>query len=170
VALNVETGAGSANSEAYASVADFKSYCDARGISYAALSDAQIEQRLRLGADYMVSVYRDAWAGNRVSSTQALDWPRQNVTMKDGPGQNLYPDYYPNNAVPDAVKRANIELANRAGSPLIPDETQAVKRKKVGPVEVEYADYSRATRTYRAIDTLLAPLLAAGGGVKVVRA
>jgi hypothetical protein len=168
MALNVETGTGAANSEAYASVSDFKAYCDARGITYPA--DSVIEQRLRLGADYMVSVYRNRWAGNRVSTTQALDWPRDNVEMKDGPGMGVTVSYYPNDTVPDAVKRANIELANRAGSPLIPDETQAVKRQKVGPVEVEYQDYSRATKTYRAIDTLLAPLLAAGGGLRVIRA
>jgi len=167
--LVVETGSGSASSEAYASVAAFKAYCDGRGIAYPT-DDAVIEQRIRLGADYLGTVYREAWAGNRMYAIQALDWPRANVVMRDGPGWGQDLPFYPFDKVPIAVVNANIEAALRAASgPLIPDLTQAVRRERVGPVEVEYQDYSRATRSYRAIDALLAPLLAASGGLRVVR-
>lgn len=170
MALVVETGSGAASSEVCASVAAYKAYCDARGISYSALSDAQIEQRLRLGWDYLTATYRDAWAGQRVSTTQGVDFPRDLMPMRDGPGTGISVSYYPNNTVPAVVVSANIEAATRAGSPLIPDEGQAVASKTVGPVSITYQDYSRATKTYRAIDRLLAPVLKAGGGLRIVRA
>lgn len=171
--LVVEDGTGLSTAEAYISAADASTYHTARGnAAWAALaSDAVREQMLRRATDYMGQVYRVRWAGNRVTTTQALDWPRVNVPMRDGPGgRGSYPSYYPSNAVPAAVARACAELALRASAAaLIPDEGQAVKRKKVGPVEVEYQDYSRATKTYRAIDNLLEPLLGSGGGIRIVR-
>lgn len=158
---------GAANADSYATVVEFKAYCDARGISYPA--DTVIEQRLRKGADYLVTVYRDRWAGTRTSTTQALDWPRYDVPMKDGPGYGEVASYYPNDEIPEAVKRANIEAANRAATDLIPDQTQGVKRKRVGEIEVEYQDHSREVRTFKAIDQLLAPFLTAGNGVRISR-
>lgn len=168
--LVVEDGTGLSTAEAYISVADASTYHANRGnAAWAALaSDTVREQALRKAADYMVQVYRSSWGGNRVNSTQALDWPRANVVMRDGPG--IVREYYPSDAVPAAVARACAELALRASAAtLIPDEGQAVKRKEVGPVKIEYQDYSRATKTYRAIDNLIEPLLANGGGIRITR-
>lgn len=171
MALIVETGAGLANADSLASRDAYKAYCDSRGISYADRSDIMIDQDLRKSTDYLGQTYRMLWAGWRVSTTQALDWPRYEVRMIDGPGgRHSCGPYYPSDAVPADVVRACIEAAIRAkAGPLIPDLTQAVKRERAGNVEIEYQDYSVATKTYRAIDNLLAPFLAGGGGIRVVR-
>lgn len=167
----VETGAGLADAESYASVAQYKARCDALGVSYADISDTVIEQRLRLGFEHMGEAYRLRWAGNRVSATQAGDWPRDNVPVRDGPGSSRYPSFYPNNSIPTAVLTANIDLAVKAADgPLTPDLTQAIKREKVGAIETEYADYSRATKSYPAIDARLTPFFAAQGGIAIMRA
>jgi hypothetical protein len=170
MALVVEDGTGKADAESNASVAQYKARCDKLGVSYAGETDPQIENRLRLGFENMIESYRLRWAGNRCTTTQAGDWPRSNVPMIDGPGAGRVTSYYPNNVVPAEVVNANIDLAVRAKKgPLTPDLTQAVKRKKAGSVEIEYADYSTATKSYPAIDNKLKPFLTAQGGVKLVR-
>jgi hypothetical protein len=118
----------------------------------------------------MLQVYRLSWAGNRINTTQALDWPRYNVPMRDAPGGGMWTAYYPNNTVPAAVANACAELALKANAAdLTPDLSQQIKSKKVGQLEIVYQDYSAATKTYRAIDNLLAPVLAAQGGIRVMR-
>lgn len=173
MAIVTEDGTGRSDAETYVSVTAASTYHSNRGnAAWAAIaSDTIREQLLRRATDYMLQVYRPRWSGYRNKATQALDWPRTDVLMRDGPGNGQFASHYPSDAVPVAVANACAELALKANAgPLIPDETQAVKRQKVGPVEVEYQDYSRATKTYRAIDNLLEPLLAAGGGLRVVRA
>jgi hypothetical protein len=169
MALVTEDGTGRADAESYITLAAASTYHTNRGnAAWAALaSDAVREQALRKATDYMVQVYRLRWAGRRRNATQALDWPRYDVPIRDTGG---WLEYYANDAVPTAVANACAELALKASAAdLTPDLGQAVKRKKVGPVEVEYQDYSTATKTYGAIDGLLAPMLAAGGSVRVLR-
>lgn len=169
--LIVETGAGLANAESYAAVSDADTYHTGRGNTAWTGTTADKEAALRRATDYIGETYRDRWAGNRATTTQALDWPRFYVRMRDGPGMDVFSSYYPTDAVPAAVSRACMELALKALSgPLNPDLGQAVKSKRVGQVEIAYQDWSSATKTYPAIDNLLAPLLGAGGGTRVVRA
>lgn len=173
MALIVEDGTAKTDAEGLITVAAATTYHAARGnAAWAALaSDTVREQLIRKATDYMQQVYRTRWAGTRVTTTQALDWPRYNVPMVDGPGAGCSVSYYPSDIVPTEVARACAELALKAATgPLIPDEAQAIKRKKVGPVEIEYQDYSRATKTYRAMDNLLAPLLSGQGGIRILRA
>lgn len=171
--LIVEDGTGITNADTYASVATADTYHGNRGNSaWFTLTGSAKEAALRQATDYMLQVYRLRWSGNRATVTQALDWPRFNVPMRDGPSAagGIWVAYYPLNSVPVAVSNACAELALRANSgPLIPDLTQAVKSRKIGQIEVVYQDYSMATKTYRAIDDLLRPLLVVGGGVRVVR-
>lgn len=173
MALVVEDGTGLSTAESYMSVADATAYHLARGnAAWAGLaSDTVREQKLRLASDYMVATYRERWAGWRVNSTQALDWPRYEVPMPDTVG-GLVMNYYPSNAVPAIVARACAELALRAiDGDLAPDLDAPVVREKVGPIETEYAAGARQSTTYRAIDSMLAPLFAASGGMlKVSRA
>lgn len=174
MALTTENGSGLADAESYCTVAFATTHHAARGnAAWAALaSDTVREQLLRKATDYMLGAYRERWAGNRVSTTQALDWPRDNVPMHDGPGGfALTMSYYPNNTVPAAVARACADLALKAATAdLAPDLSQAVKSKEVGPVKIEYQDYSRATKTYRAIDNALAPFMSGSGQIRVLRA
>ena len=44
---------------------------------------------------------------------------------------------------------------------------RAVKRRKVGPLETEYADYTNSAEQHRALDDILSPFIKSG--IKVVR-
>lgn len=167
MALIVETGSGASDSESYISVADADTYFSKRGFAlWATLTTAQKEEALRRGTDFMGQLYRERWAGLRVKSTQALDWPRYDVPRRD------YGDYYESTIVPTEVKNACAELAYRASSEtLAPDLGVPVASKTVGPISITYAAGARQHKVYRAVENLLAPLLKASGSlIKVVRA
>ncbi|MBI5940662.1 MAG: hypothetical protein HY859_09570 [Caulobacterales bacterium] len=165
MALVVEDGTGKADAESLASVLAYKAHCDGRGITYG--NDAAIEILLRKGTDYLGQTYRQQLAGRRVSTTQALDFPRIEVPQRDV-GSFAY---YPSDEVPAEVVKACIEASIRADSAeLSPDIEQAVKREKVGPIETEYQDYSTGRKTYPAIDNLMAPFLRSAGGLRLTRA
>lgn len=171
MALVTENGSGLADAESFISVADATAYHAARGnAAWAALaSDTIREQALRKATDYMTQMYRERWAGYRVSTTQALDWPRYEVPRRDLPG-NAYYAYYPSDAVPAEVARACAELALRAAAgTLLEDEDQRISAVSAGSVSVTFQPGSSPRKTYPAIDGLLRPVLKAGGGIGLVR-
>lgn len=176
MAIVVEDGTGKSDAESYINVADATTYHAARGnAAWAALaSDTVREQMLRKATDYMEQAYRLRWAGTRLTSTQALSWPRYDVPQKDAPGgYGPWPAYYPQDEVPVAVANACAELALRAAADdLAPDVGRLKSRTKVGPIEVEYVAGSPAYTRFRAVDNMLAPFLGSGGGLNmpVVRA
>ncbi len=168
MSLNVETGSGSATAESYSSVADADTYLAARGhTAWAALANGAKEIALRQATDYMQQYYGGRWAGLRTSSTQALDWPRAWVPLRDTPFA-----YVANNTIPAEVKNACISLALRAStSELAPDIEPQTTSETVGPISVTYAAGSRQTVRYQAIDNMLAAYLTSGANMaKVVRA
>lgn len=155
MAIVIEDGSGLPNSESYSSVEYADLYFSDRGNeAWDALSTAAKEQALRKGADYLGAVYGPRWCGERLTDTQALDWPRGE------PG------------VPEAVKRANAELAVRASAgDLLADQSAQVRSETVGPISVTYAEGARQGTRYALVEGMLAGLLAVGlGQVKVVRA
>lgn len=173
--LVVEDGTARTDADSYASLDYAANYHAARGNSaWAALAVDEVrEQLLRKATDYMLQAYRELWAGTRVSSTQALDWPRYDVLIKDAPsGYAGFAAVYPEDEVPKLVANACAELALRAATKtLAPDLSPAAIRKKVGPLEVEYAPGYRQQVRFQAIDNMLAPLLRGGGGsIPVLRA
>lgn len=176
MALVVEDGTGKSDAESYISVADATAYHAARGnAAWAALANDTIrEQLLRKATDTMLQMFAGRWAGARTSSTQALDWPRYNVPMKDAPSGIGYGmgAYYPSNIVPAAVARACAELALKAAAgDLVTDGTQAVVREKIGPLEVEYQPGSQDAVNYRSVEGMLQPFLkGTGGQINLVRA
>lgn len=139
MALIVEDGTGLPDAEAYISVADADAYHAARGnAAWAALAEPAKEAALRLATDYMEAEYGPRWRGNRLTAEQALSWPRG----VEG--------------VPEAVRRANAELAVRASAgPLLADQGPAVKQETVGPISVTYADGARQSTRYAAVDAAL---------------
>lgn len=141
------------------------------------LTTAAKEQALRKATDYM-QIYRQRWAGFRKTSTQALDWPRYEVPMRDMPGGyggNLGSfggySYYDNTSVPNLVRDACCALAQKSTSAdLSPDLAPRVTSESVGPISVTYAPGERQYTVYRAIDSMLEPLFKNGGGVMLTRA
>lgn len=160
MALIVEDGTGLANAESYLSVADATTYHTNMGNStaWAAVGVTAVQEAmLRRATNYLRSRYYNMWEGTAVATAQRLDWPRSGVPTRDGYGALA------SNTVPEEVKNACAELALKAFSAdLMPDESQAVKREKIGPIEVEYNEYSPSSPSYVAIDAMLAPLLRAG--------
>ena len=157
--LIVENGTGLTNANSYASVAEFKTYATDRGLTESlALSDAVIESSLIKASDYLEANYYDAWKGTPTNIGQSLAWPRDGVYI-DGV---LLAD----NVIPQKLKNANIELAIRAGagSELLPDEGQRVKREKVDVLEVEYNENYSAEPKYPLISRMLAPFLESNQG------
>lgn len=158
MALIVEDGSIVAGAESYISVSDADAYHAARGNAAWTGTDAAKEALLRKATDYMLQVYGLRWKGDRVSATQALDWPREGVEVF---GFDIDPD-----VVPDAVANACAELALRAASgDLTPDVARRTVREKVGPIEVEYDRNAPALPDYQAVDNMLAALLRGTSGV-----
>lgn len=166
MSIIVEDGTGLADAETYISVADADTYHSQRANAAWALLDTPAkEAALRNATDYMMATYGPRWLGERVSATQALDWPRFDVVAR---GFAIA-----SNSIPAEVQRACAELALRASSAeLAPDVGQRTLREKVDVIEVEYDRYSPQFTQYRAIDNLLAPFLDDLGGSirRVVRA
>ena len=169
--LTIETGAGLAEAESYASVAAADARCASLGLTaWAALTEADKEIALRRATLFMAT-YRTRWAGRRVYQHQALDWPRYNVAV-DG-------FIVPSTIAPLDIVNARIDLAVRAGSgeDLLPDldtGSNAIKKDKTGPLETEYfQNTTDARERFVAVDTLLAPYLGSAGcgnAMKLIRA
>lgn len=156
MSLIVEDGTGRADAESYISVAGADLYHGNRGNAmWQALTTERKEQLLRSATDYM-AVYDGQWVGRRAVAGQALGWPRD--------GAFVYGMLVANNVVPVPVANACASLALKALSgPLAPDSGQAVKRQKVGPLEKEYQDNTKAKKTYPGVDQMLGGYLGAGG-------
>lgn len=161
MAIVVETGSGSATGESYISVTDADTYHSDRGnTSWATLTTAVKEQNLRKATEYMLQQYRNRWKGVRMTSTQALDWPRAYVYLEavvTGANQE-FPNLVADNIVPTEVKRACAELALKSYSAeLLSDTERATIREKVDVIEVEYDKYATQEKKYTAIEYMLRP-------------
>ena len=170
-----EDGTGLSTAESYCSVAEATTYFSNVGdAAWAALaSDAVREQSLRKAVAFMLGRYRARWAGFRKTTTQALDWPRSLVPIKDAP--NRYGNsasYYDDASVPAAVKNACASLALRAASAeLLADQSRTKKSVTVGPITTVYDDVAGQAVIYAEIDAMLSPYFKnSGNQVAVVRA
>lgn len=170
MALETETGAGSATAESFCSVADADAYHAGRGATlWATITTTEKEQALRRATDYMGQTYRLRWSGYRKTDSQALDWPRYNAVKPDST-VGRFMAYYSDSIVPTEVRNACAELALKAaGGELLADVGQAVTERTVGPITTKFAPGSVAVKRYPAVDRLLAPLLADGGNSSSVR-
>lgn len=160
--LIVETGAGIAGAESYATVAYITAYWAARPhLALAATWAAAIEARQE-GAAREATAFCDAtwgvyYRGIRAGYVQGLLFPRTGA--KDDAGY-LMP------ALPTELKVAVAELAARAlSAPLATDVDRGgeIKRikKKVGPLEkeTEYFDTATVEKSFGSVAGILAPLM-----------
>lgn len=152
MALIVETGAGLADAESYASVTTFKAYCDKSGRAHAGYEDAAIEQALRRATQWLDARYSARFTGQWSKTAQRLEWPRAFVPWRD--------TFIASDVIPEQIVAATCEAAYREvvePHSLSPDEPAArVKRDKVGDVETEFALSSPgASIVLRVIDDLL---------------
>lgn len=157
--LIVETGSGLPNADALISIADADAYHVAMGNQAWTGDDETKEQAIRRATAFLTNSY--AWAGSRTHGrAQALAWPRSGVC--DGEGGEIQPD-----EIPVEIKNAVAEIALRElakpGS-TNPDfaPSQTVKRRKVGDVEVEFADFDAEAPTrpiFAVIDDMIRKFL-----------
>lgn len=158
MALLIEDGSGVENAASYATVSEARLYASARGITLSVV-DADVEVLLTKALDYVES-FRDRFKGDKLNGTGYLQWPRLNVDLD---GFAVESDEIPLELV-NAQIQAAIEYLTV--DPLGTVSTAAVRREKVGPLEVEYAVASGdlAFVNMPKVDALLTPLLSVGGG------
>lgn len=168
----VEDGTAKSDALSFVSVADADEYHARRNhTEWTLLTLGQKHAYLVDATEYMEEVYRERWKGIRVTDSQALSWPRAYVEREDGDYESPTSSYrayatyyYPSNVVPTEVKNACSELAyKRISGELSPDIDRVTKREKLGPMEVEYQDYGKPYKQYRAIDNMLSVLLKSSG-------
>lgn len=160
----IDATVGGADANAFVTVAECDTYFDER-LNVSAWSDASADDKIRAVIMATRDVSRLEFVGVRVTTTQALSWPREYATNPDTSG---YEDYwYEADVIPDRVKYATMELALeylRAGTTDIAkaDTAAGVIRKKVGPLETEWAEGARPVgwERYSIVTENLAPLLA----------
>ena len=164
MSLIVETGSGSSTAESYISVADADARHTAFGNSAWTGTTAVKEAALRKATAYMTQAYRGRWTGTRITSVQALDWPRWGAMLEGFPISST--------TIPTDIANACADLALKAlADDLAPDLTRAIVREKVGPLETEYSAFSPEAPRYPAIDGALSAYLMGGGAMmRLIRA
>jgi len=139
MSFSVEDGTGKSDATSYVSVADADTYHTSHG-DPAAWSGATTA--VKQAALMAATVYMDAtfsWLGAISEDGQALGWPRDGVVDREG--REIDSDIVPQK-VQDACAYLALQHINSAL-----DATFArgddIKRQKVGPLEIEYADFAR---------------------------
>lgn len=137
MALVVEDGSGLNNAQSYASVDEAKAYAAARGKTGSIPSKNEDIEALLVQATDFVDTYADKFSGLRVSSSQALEWPRYGATSGD---YLVSSDEIPSSLV-NAVCQLVID-AKTGKQDLMPNgEGREVIRMKVeGAIEFQYAE------------------------------
>lgn len=107
---------GAANANSYCTLQEAETYFDQRR-NTSAWDEADYDDRIRALIEATRWLEDEAWREDRVSSTQALAWPRVNVPKKDAIGNYgfgssyQYREVYQPTEIPEPVKRAQMELA-----------------------------------------------------------
>lgn len=135
MAFTVETGAGLAAANSYASIETLTTFCSDRGLT-APASDALKQQALIAASEYIDSKY--AFSGEITVAGQGLAWPRTGAYDKS----RL--ESIDSDEVPQQVVRAVCMLAQKygAGTTINEDLTRGgrVTSERVGSIAVSYAD------------------------------
>lgn len=165
MAIDVTVGGAAANS--YATLAEYQAW---RVLYYGidgTEDDLSDELNLMRARAYIDRAY--IWKGTRVTSTQALEWPRYVRDYANG-----FP--VPSDSVPQAIKDAQCEMAyliQGGATPFATLEGGTIKRKRekvdVIEEETEYADgQARERNAYPLVDSLVAQYAQGKVGGKAV--
>ena len=166
MAVTIVPTPGSATANSYVSLAEAEVYCEAR-LNVDTWDAASDDTKNRALVESTRELTTMTWDGWRVTSTQALAWPRQWALDPDSPDAT----YFDSTIVPQRVKDACCELALQfvlAGTTdlaAIPSETN-IKRKKIDVLETEYFSASATPRglgRFPRVMALIRPLLAGSG-------
>ncbi|MCC6425641.1 MAG: hypothetical protein IT435_02350 [Phycisphaerales bacterium] len=185
----VEDGTGIANATSYIGVAFFRGYFSDRGRDVRGFTDAQVKAFCIRATDFIEQQFGQQFKGTRTTLTQALSFPREDVTVD---GVDLADD-----TVPVLLQYATAEYAYRAskymdlspdspvpfdregadGSTISGGGAVVHSREKVGPIEEEktFSDPTAinnrwAMPKYPAADSLIQPLLSGPRSGRTIRA
>lgn len=164
MALVIEDGSIIADADSYATVEELEAYIQTRGVVLeTALSNTQKEALLIQAMDFINAKYSSIFMGERVSANQELDWPRTGAWLHGFP---LESDEIPRNIIYGQLAAA-VEAITQD---LLPNPEAAVKREKVGDIEVEYTNSGKVlpVSAFAKADALLRPLCK-HGALQVVR-
>lgn len=158
MALIIETGAQIANAESYVTAADVTGYATKRGLSLSSVADGPVEALIIRAMDFL-EAQESRFQGSRVSATQVLAWPRQDVQLNGFD--------FPSDSIPKVLKNALCQLAIDADKlDLMPTtDGREVVKEKVDVIETTYAESNSSSPqpALTAFFNLLAPLLSSGG-------
>lgn len=157
MALVVEDGTAKANSNAYDSVANCQTYYTDMGYS-----DTPTEATLIRGSRFADRRHRTRLAGFKVTSGQAMAWPRWGVTDEDG-------NVVASDAIPDLWKHAVFEYARTVSTDMVADTAQRVKAVGAGSARVEFASAKEIDTIRSHADGLVSQYMESRAG-RVVRA
>lgn len=162
MALVIETGAGVAGANSYASVLELKTFAGNRGLEIPAVT-GDLEKALVLACDKL-ETYR--FKGAKVDPLQALAWPRSEVYLEDAT-EPLAEDF-----IPDRLKMAQcqfaVEVAN--GTDLQPTgDGREIVMEKVDVLETKYAERGAGAVSpqFTKAEGFLSSLLENGGGMSL---
>lgn len=132
--ITVETGAIVTGANSYVSVADARTYVEARGDTFTA-DDAEAEILLLKAMDFLESL-SNRFKGELVQRDQPLSWPRTGVVIENWSWNS--------DEIPRQVINAQLSLVREINAGIDPynppsNDVYPVKREKVDVIEVEYA-------------------------------
>lgn len=155
MALIVEDGTNVANANSYNTVVEIRAFADLRGFTLP-VDDVEVEKLAVKATDYLES-FRSRYQGVKTYSTQDLQWPRTGVVIEN--------DVIDGDEIPKDLKDAHCMATIETNSTdLLSNSKQAVKKKKVDVIEIEYQDgTSSSSKGSNKVDVYLEPLLRAGG-------
>lgn len=156
--LIVEDGTGLENANSYVDIAEAQTIADSRGISLNT-DETLLSQELLQAADRL-NTYERQFSGARLDVDQGLSYPRTDSYRLGSK--------YPSDRIPKELKLAQVTMAGilNAGGELWSVDYAGVKREKIGPLEMEYADNaadSVGNPELPQIDAILQPLLSFSG-------
>jgi DnaT-like ssDNA binding protein len=166
MSLVIETGAGLANAQSYASVADLRAHAILRSASVPAATpagDSACETLLVKAMDFLET---QNFVGTKLTRAQSLQWPRAGACAEAWP--------IPTNEIPRQLIQAQCALAIEAQTVDLLPTTDAnasgpIISETVGPVTTAYANPSSVRRVpaVAKADALLRTLLKRNGLVAI---
>lgn len=173
---------GAADATSYVTRAECTTYLDAR-LNSSAWTAASNDDQDRALIEATRTLDALTWQGSRVTTTQALQWPRQSVPDPDAPrpafGTKYDTLYFDPTVIPTRLQSATCELALeflKAGTTDLAalPASNGIITETVGPLSTTYATPAqRASGIARfpRVLQLVGPLLdTVAGGVRMVRA
>ncbi len=144
--MSLDTSVGTTTSQSYASVAEADAYLTFRGgtAAWFLLTQAAKEQLLQWACVQIDTLF---FVGVKTILTQALEWPRFQVTDKNG-------YWIPGNVIPAQLKNAQIEMAFQLNTT---DWSQGLNSVESESIKVGSVEQGR--KTYRAFPAAVVALL-----------